>query len=247
MILCVDIGNTQIKWAWLYQGELSPVESCRLTQLSQAQMFDSARELQAIYVANVAGATIMEEFEVACLKTWARIRPISIVAQEQILGLKNGYKQADSLGVDRWLAMIAVMQMQLLPCCLISCGTAITVDYVDVQANHLGGYILPGSHLMSMALNQNTQGVRAEFSSRAAWQLGKNTQDAVNWGIFRLILAFLIELNFYKVSAIEVDIQKVMTGGGAEVFLPYLPPQFQHEPHLVIKGLSIIATHQGQS
>lgn len=247
MILCVDIGNTQVKWAWLHQRVLSSVENCPLTQLPQARFFDRLKQPLAIYVANVAGVTVKQDFEAACLKTWTGLKPIFISAQNQILGLKNGYEQADTLGVDRWLAMLAVMQMQLLPCCLISCGTAITVDYVDAQANHLGGYIVPGSHLMSMALNQHTQGVRTEFSSHPAWQLGKNTQDAVNWGIFRLILAFLMALNHYKVTAIEADIHKVMTGGGAEVFLPYLPAEFHHQPHLVIKGLCMIAEHRGVS
>lgn len=56
----------------------------------------------------------------------------------------NGYEQPGQLGVDRWLAMIGAAEMVKSDCIVIDAGSAITLDLLRVDGQHLGGAILPG-------------------------------------------------------------------------------------------------------
>src|SRR3546814_5490867 len=59
-------------------------------------------------------------------------------------GLRNAYREPERLGVDRWLAMIAAWHTHRGAACIANAGTALTVDVIDAQGQHLGGIIAAG-------------------------------------------------------------------------------------------------------
>ena len=66
--------------------------------------------------------------------------------------VKNGYREPSSLGVDRWMVVLAAYHRCSGTALVIDLGTAITLDYIRSDGQHLGGYIVPGTHLSQRAL-----------------------------------------------------------------------------------------------
>lgn len=56
--------------------------------------------------------------------------------------LKNSYQDPSSMGVDRWLNMIAAYRA--MDVIVISAGTALTIDCIAADGQHLDGVIVPG-------------------------------------------------------------------------------------------------------
>ncbi|WP_352284776.1 type III pantothenate kinase, partial [Pseudoalteromonas sp. Q18-MNA-CIBAN-0097] len=70
------------------------------------------------------------------------------------------YEHVGNLGIDRWLALIAGFTLYPNTACIVvDAGTATTIDVLDSEGLHLGGWILPGLDLMTSSLTQNTQRV----------------------------------------------------------------------------------------
>jgi Putative transcriptional regulator, homolog of Bvg accessory factor len=127
--------------------------------------------------------------------------------------------------------MLAVVKDPTQKYCVISCGTALTIDLTD-GLQHLGGYILPNLYLQRDSLIQNTKGIKIPDATFDELSPGKNTIDAVHHGI-------LLSL----VSTIEKVLDKypsrlILTGGDAALFARYLE-QYQPavEADLLLRGL----------
>ena len=157
--------------------------------------------------------------------------------QANYAGLQCGYEQPEQLGIDRWLQVLAVARNPEQNYCVISCGTALTIDLAD-GLQHLGGYILPNLYLQRDSLIQNTKGIKIPDAAFDELGPGRNTIDAVHHGI-------LLGL----VSTIEKVLQQsprqlILTGGDAPVFARYLAeyaPCIEND--LLLKGLQYYIQH----
>ena len=153
--LLVDIGNTRLKWRLQEHGLVKCSGAILISDLSFAQ-------LQAALPTSVAGvywASVASDEKGRCLEAWAYQKNVphhQFTTQEDWQSLINGYQQAQSLGVDRWLAMVAARQFTQSAVCVVDCGSAITFDYVNCEGCHEGSYIIPGARLMSQALARDT-------------------------------------------------------------------------------------------
>ena len=122
--------------------------------------------------------------------------------------------------------------------CVISCGTALTIDLTQGQ-QHLGGYIVPNLYLQRDSLIQNTKGIKIPDAAFEELSPGRNTIDAVHHGIFLGLL-----------STIEHVLQQsprqlILTGGDATLFAGFLAQYSPKiEPDLLLKGLKIYIGHQ---
>ena len=98
-------------------------------------------------------------------------------------------------------------------CITLSCGTALTVDFVADSGDHLGGYILPGSGLMQNALGH---GVAAINIPRLPWSRdlrpGVDTVSCVQNGLSLMMKSLLIEV--IDNNSVFVDAVPVFTVGG---------------------------------
>ena len=158
--------------------------------------------------------------------------------QANYAGLQCGYEHPEQLGIDRWLQVLAVARNPEQNYCVISCGTALTIDLAD-GLQHLGGYILPNLYLQRDSLIQNTKGIKIPDAAFDELGPGRNTIDAVHHGIL-----------FGLVSTIEKVLQQsprqlILTGGDAPVFARYLAeyaPRIEND--LLLKGLQYYIQHQ---
>jgi type III pantothenate kinase len=152
-------------------------------------------------------------------------------------GLHCGYEHPQQLGIDRWLQVLAMAEMQE-NYCIIGCGTALTIDLTE-GLQHLGGYILPNLYLQRDALIQNTKGIKIPDSAFEQLTPGRNTVDAVHHGILLGLISTIEQIMQQSPK------QLILTGGDANLFAQYLS---HHQPcienDLLLQGLQRYMCHQ---
>lgn len=196
--LLVDVGNTRIKYlADSVDDSIRAVESFESIPMDQ--------------VAEIKVATVSRKDEIARWSTSVGhpVRIARVIRQHR--GLTVAYEDEQRLGVDRWLAMLALWEERQSGFCVVDLGTAITVDYVSHEGLHQGGYIIPGFGLMKQALGVRTDQVGFGGNSENI-EPGLKTEDCVDHGINRMVLSLLNNIE----QELQGEIPLVLTGGDAE-------------------------------
>lgn len=246
MKVCIDCGNTRIKWGvahhdqtegWLAQGSLGHEEIGLLPACLQAPL-QHALPAQVL-VSNVAGTTVAESLQ-AVLAGW----PLHFVrAEASRCGVQNGYQQPERLGVDRWCALIAahpLLQDKQVSALVVSAGTATTIDHLAASGRFQGGLILPGVEMMRRSLSQQTAQLPLAQGDFVDWP--QATDDAIISGCLNAQLG-AIERSFARLQAQAPEQTPLclLTGGAAPLLLPHLTIPCQSVAHLVLEGLRRIA------
>ena len=160
--LVFDIGNTRVKWGVL-EGE-----SLRRTGVvSHADIkergFDALtrklpRRADRLFASNVKGPNFGRRFARAVgMHCDGDVHYAH--SQKSGWGVTSAYKQPRTMGVDRWVALVAARAISTGPTLVVDAGTAITIDALDRDGNHLGGQIIPGLDLMADALSRDTSDI----------------------------------------------------------------------------------------
>lgn len=272
--LLIDAGNSSLKWA-LYRrhGHVdsgNPVvypsskdssrNSLLVSQLavSWQSLVDIEQHPLQILVSNVAGSWVMDaitrwvsdHLEKELLvkdANWLTID--NVVAQESAHGVVNAYKQPERLGADRWASLVAARQLISDDCCIIDCGSALTIDVLSRSGEHKGGIISPGWQMMKKSLMTGTDAITSETISGELTEvplLGRDTREAIEAGIVASCTGAVSHVLQHFQEESGSRLHCVITGGGARKLLPHLSqgnPEvvFQYEPDWVLKGLAIIS------
>lgn len=238
MILCLDCGNSRLKWGlhdgteWLEQGALGHHEITALAALRQ-------RWPQPVQVllANVAGPAVGETIR-RCLGDWGDLLQ-EVRTTARCAGVINHYRYPERLGVDRWCALIGARGRTPEACLVVMAGTATTVDTLDADGNFLGGLILPGSELMRRALARDTAGLPLADGSWSA--LPRSTEDAIVTGAIEA-QAGAIERAFARLLSPAAVC--LVSGGNADVLLLRLAIPCIRAQNLPLDGLLRIGRGQ---
>lgn len=232
--LWLDIGNTRLKY-WITENHQVIEHDAELHLQSPAdlllgliQHFKSL-DLQQAGVSSVQDKKNNERIQ-KILK-FLNVPVTFAKVHAEYAGLRCAYEDTSKFGIDRWLQMLAVVNNPEQKYCVISCGTALTIDLTD-GLQHLGGYILPNLYLQRDSLIQNTKGIKIPDAIFDELSPGRNTIDAVHHGIL-LSLVSTIEKVLEKYPS-----QLILTGGDAPLFAKYLTayqPVIEHD--LLLKGL----------
>ena len=226
MIICIDSGNSRIKWGvrdadrWLAQGALAHAELAGLGALLDEWQPGS------VWLSNVAGPHVLAAI-LQTLRPWqALIREVKSGQSGQ--GVRNGYENPGQLGVDRWSALIGARGITRAACLVVMAGTATTIDTMDASGQFLGGLILPGLDLMRHALARGAADLPLACGKHEIYP--RNTDDAIVSGCLDAQLG-AIERAFARISAVP-DAVCLLSGGAA----PRLAAQLSM-PHLLIDNL----------
>jgi type III pantothenate kinase len=237
MIVCLDSGNTRIKWGahdgqrWQAQGAVLQAESARLAELV-ARWPQPAR----VVLANVAGEQAAARIA-AALAAWGQ--PLAEVqAGKHCCGVTNLYDDPARLGVDRWCALIGARHLLGSAAIVVMAGTAATIDTLDADGNFLGGFILPGLRLMQAALAHGTAGLPLAAGHYATWP--RNTDDAIHSGAVEALRG-TIERAFGRLPASVKTC--LVAGGDAEIIGAGLAVPWRLAHNLPLEGLKEIALH----
>lgn len=240
MILCIDSGNTRIKWG-LWEGERWLSEGA-LPQADIGQLSDRLRHLHPpgrIMVANVAGPAAAAAIA-AAFSAWQE--RLTFVRSEACRGgVTNGYAEPARLGVDRWCALIGARQQVTSACLVVGAGTATTIDTLDAAGRFRGGLILPGFELMRGALARRTAGLPLAQGRYEAFP--RCTDDAIFSGCLEAQLG-AIGRAFGRIAA-EPDALCLLFGGAASLLAGHLDIPWRQVDTLVLDGLRQLAGGQG--
>lgn len=231
-ILCVDCGNTRLKWglrredSWIAEGALPIAEA--------AGLMDALPQRPTRLVAcNVAGADVQARIEAAIggiPLRWLRSGPA-------LCGVTSGYDNPSQLGADRWAALIGAHALHSGACLVVNAGTATTIDALDADGHFQGGLILPGLELMRRALAGNTADLPLARGSFR--ELPRNTDDAIVSGSVQATLG-AIERMFAPLAALP-DACCLLSGGAAGELEPWLAIPHRRVNNLVLEGLAVFA------
>lgn len=240
MYLLIDVGNTRIKWILQKEAssDLSAVNHGDLNQLKQFIASINTSEVSVLV------AAVNQSIELKHLLNSFPFNAVSYArSQEKQFGVVNSYSQPQRMGVDRWLAMIASYDLAQISAeqrgvITVDAGSALTIDVVSKNGNHLGGYIVPGLQMSQQALFANTEQVikydealQAVAQNDKLAKLGNNTLECVEYGVITQMVALI-----QAVANQYPDYQLVITGGDSEMLAQFFPAA-KIESDLVFKGL----------
>lgn len=241
MKLLLDIGNSRLKSAYAHREQLFLLSA--VLQNEPDFIAQLARQWQALpevpielVISCVGRPENIQRILNLAESLWPGIRTKIPKAQAFALDVRNAYPEPQKLGIDRWLALIAVRQICPENVCVIDCGTAITIDFMSAHGQHLGGLISPGLTLMKQALARGTEQLMFNEKNYLPG-LANHTEAAIYSGTL-FAAAGLIE----KVLNSQTTPCKLfLTGGDAPLLATQLNREFCIVPELVLQGLLAIS------
>lgn len=256
MLLAIDCGNTRTKWAIFNDcGEMIHHDACLNAAFNSADLFPSQLSYKHIVISNVAG----EQHAAALIKKLAAFNLPThwVKVTDQAGDVLNRYLVPDTLGSDRWAALIAAWHIKHAPCIVVNAGTAVTIDGLSTCkikqkqcGEFIGGVILPGLHLMQQSLGLATAQLPKTHTSQQAILethqdiFAKTTADAIRTGALLATAGAIKQM----IAGLERHCQQepsiIISGGNGHAIKNYLAREVTNQvlivDNLVLQGLYLI-------
>lgn len=231
MLLCLDIGNSQLHGG-VFEGDTLRCQFRKTTQpigsSDEFGVFFAAvlREngvdphgVRRVAICSVVPAALYP-IRSACLK-YFQADPFILQAGVKT-GLKVRYRNPQEVGADRIAgAMAATQRRPTTNLIVVDCGTATTFDVVTADGDYLGGAIQPGIGISVESLAGRTAKLPSVEITRPAAALGRSTVESIQAGIYHghvgAIRHLLVELTREAFSGVRPHV--VGTGGFARLML----------------------------
>ena len=237
-MLLLDAGNSALKC--LHPGSGGRWRFDWSQEWVWQQISDGFIELgaQPAWLASVVPEALTARIEAS----WNALYPEQPVRRLHSLpslgGLNNGYHRPEQLGVDRWLAMVAVFHRPLGDCIIVDAGSAITVDLLSRSQGHLGGAILPGRHTdrpRFHALFPQIDFTDPELTPSP--EPGRNTRECLHPVGGRALLPHLSGVLQRWRGRLDEPVTVLIGGQDAAWLAERLPMDGQIEQDLVFEGM----------
>ena len=250
MIICLDIGNTNIKYA-VFDGD-NLLMSFRVATENKKTSDEYGGQLLSILGNNnikpddITGGIISSvvppldyTLERMCA-IYLGIKPMMLAP-----GLKTGLNlrvdNAREVGADRVVNNVAAVKKYGFPLIIIDFGTATTFNVIDAKGEFIGGVIAPGiKGSLDSLVNGTAKLPRVEIE-RPTTVIGKNTVTNMQSGIF-FGFAGLVE---YIVKKIKREMKAenvtvVATGGFSEIIAGEISCIDKVDKLLTLEGLKYL-------
>lgn len=194
MILCLDIGNTQIHGGIFKNDKL--VFQFRKTSKDQSSSDEygiflrtvlrennvDPQKIKKISICSVV-PSVVHSLRNACLKYFSTT---PFVLQTGVkTGLKIRYKNPAEVGSDRIANSIAAIHMHPgKNIIIVDFGTATTVCVINKEKEYLGGCILPGIRISMEALESKTAKLPRVDIVKKSSVIGQTTIDSIQTGLY---------------------------------------------------------------
>lgn len=179
MIILIDIGNSRTKYTQLSNDTLSVTKQVNNQDFCDDYFVENFAAASEIVVANVANSNLTD-----ALKNWCdltKIKFTQVHSEQKKNQLTSAYQEPATLGIDRWLALVAATELYPKQSVLIiDAGTATTIDFVTGDGQHQGGWILAGIDALFNSILSHSTLVHAKYKTKASLVFGDNTTDNVN-------------------------------------------------------------------
>lgn len=194
MLLCLDIGNSQIH-AGVFEGDVLRCQFRKTTHplgssdevgvFLSAVLRENGVDPKAVHRTAICSVVPQAHYSVraACVK-YFHCEPFVLQAGVKT-GLKVRYRNPHEVGADRIAgAVAAAFRRPSTPLIVVDCGTATTFDVVTAEGDYLGGAILPGMGISVDALAGKTARLPTVEIMRPATALGRSTVESIQSGVY---------------------------------------------------------------
>lgn len=250
MVICLDVGNTNIKYA-VYEGDKLKI-SFRVATEHKKTSDEYGGQLISILSNNgltpsdIEGgiiSSVVPQLEYTLEKmcsVYLKIKPLMIVP-----GLKTGLNlkvdNAREVGADRVVNNVAAVRKYGFPLIIIDFGTATTFNVINGKGDFIGGVIAPGiKGSLDSLVNGTAKLPRVEIE-RPECVIGKNTVTNMQSGIF-YGFAGLVEFIVKKIKR-EMKCENVTviaTGGFSEIIAKEITCIDKVDKLLTLDGLNYL-------
>ncbi len=238
--LLIDHGNSRIKWALTDAGDMAVGQAIdHRDEETDFSPWEKLNTVQRVLVSNSAGPKAFSYLATWCQDRW-QLNPEPLQAKLEQCGVINCYPEPQTLGADRWLALIAARQICKGPLAVIDCGTAVTCDALSKEGIFLGGVISAGPKVVAEALVKKAAHLDfAEMHYPGAFNT--DTASAVSAGSLIFTVGGIEKvLNEFR-SKLGDEIRILMTGGWADTLAPLMDFDAGVYPDLVLQGIQLVA------
>lgn len=194
MLLCLDVGNTQI------HGGVFAGDALRLQFRKTTHPLGSSDELGVFFTA-VLRENGVDPREIAQVAVCSVVPPAAYALRSASLkyfrtepfvlqagvktGLKIRYRNPAEVGADRVANAIAATQRHpARDLIVVDCGTATTFDVVTAAGDYLGGAIMPGIGLSAEMLSARTAKLPSVEIARPESALGRTSVESIQSGLY---------------------------------------------------------------
>lgn len=250
MIIAIDIGNTNIhvgifEKKKLLSSFLIGTDACRSCD-EYAVVLNSLVSAHGYVIKSAEGAIIGSVCPNVTPKIQLAIKKLTGI-NPQIVGpgIKTGYPikidNPSELGADIVANTAGALDEVGKSTVVIDFGTATTVSAVDKNKAFAGCYIMPG---IQMSLNSlNSTGLLPNVIADESFPvLAKNSADSMKSGvIFGQVMAVegFVETCIKELD-LKDDVPVIITGGFAQMLVPYFRIKVRYIDNLTLKGLNVI-------
>jgi type III pantothenate kinase len=239
-VLVLDVGNSRTKWGlhgirgWLAFGA-TPNSEIGTLALRDWQNLPRPERIVGV---NVAGEPARVRTE-AQLARW-RVAPTWLTASAAAAGVVNTYAPPESLGADRWAALVAARKraraLDPVPSMVVvNAGTAVTIDALDADGVFRGGLILPGPRVMLQALAERTAGLKVAPGRYRDFPTC--TGDALYSGAIHAVTGAIGGM----LARLSGEPRCLIAGGAAAEIAPYVGITAEVVDNLVLEGVLELA------
>ncbi len=262
MLLCVDVGNTQIvlgvydlslgggrkdaSWGLVRHFRLatrndytSDEMALLLSQMLTLGGLGGTKELTGAVVASTnpaVGVTVVE-----AIKRWSHLDPLVLSGNTKV-GMEVRYDQPLDVGPDRVADAVAFRSLYDPPGIVVDFGTATTFDAIDSHGEYIGGAIAPGVAVSLDALFSKAAALRRIEMVPPSKAIGRSTAESVRSGVL-FGFAELVDGMCQRFEEELGPCKVVGTGGLCSLVAPYTKKVQTHEPWLTLYGLRLIHEH----
>jgi type III pantothenate kinase len=235
--LCLDFGNTRLKWAFFLEGQISQVGVFSDNNLDELNYcLTTLKPERSILSSVVNHLPAIEEL----LKSKTQFHKLDHYSR---IPVSTPVGKPETIGADRLALVVAAAhyfpdQNNLV----IGLGSAITYNYINKFNQFIGGSISPGMEMRFKSLQAFTARlplVKPHWNfPLVGYDTKTNIQSGVQFGIAKEIDG-VIEAYEERYEPLNV----LMTGGDAHYFMPFIKKNIIVDPDLIFKGLYVISEY----
>jgi len=226
MLLAIDVGNTNILFALLNDGEITQrwrIETnAKRTGDEYAVWLNQLLGLSGLELHDVQDVIISSVVPLAMrglsvlAEKYCKVTPIIAGQSPASFDIKIDLPDPSAVGADRIVNAIAAHDKWAGDLIIIDFGTATTFDVVDYDGAYKGGVIAPGINLSLEALvtaAAKLPRIAIEAPDAQKSVIGTNTEEAMHSGIFWGYIS-MVEGMVARIGAeIGRPVKIVATGG----------------------------------
>lgn len=250
MLLCVDIGNTNVVyglWAneqWLAHWRVRTIRDQMPDEYAvilKALLQDRGYDFKSI--ARVVMASVVPPLTIVFKELFQRYMNIAplIINSTVKTGLRICIDNPPELGADLLANAVAAYYRFHTACIVVDFGTATTFSAVSKEGDFLGVAIAPGLNLAAEALSSQTAQLPRVALVPPPAAIGKNTIHSMQSGLIFGYVGLVKELLHRIRTELGGQAKVVATGGLSSVLAPLIEDIEVVDPWLTLDGLRLIS------